>query len=134
MAAAACGSMALTGAASASDRILICDLAARCVLGVGDEERREKQEVLINLALAADLRPAANSDRFVDAVDYRAIKKRVLALVEGSAYHLVEALAEAIAATCLEDARVTAVTVRVDKPGALRFARSVAVEITRGRA
>ena len=114
-------------------RILIQDLLVRCILGVGEEERREKQDVLINIALEVDLRPAAASDRFEDAVDYRAIKKRVLSLVEGSSFHLVEALAEAIAAVCLEGERVTGVTVRVDKPAALRFARSVAVEITRER-
>lgn len=115
------------------DRILICDLVGRCVLGVGEEERREKQEVVINIALHADLRPAARSDRLEDAVDYRAVKKRVLALVEDSSYRLVEALAEAIAASCLETPGVRCALVRVEKPGALRFARSVGVEITRQR-
>ncbi|MHB0878064.1 MAG: SDR family oxidoreductase [Anaerolineae bacterium] len=115
------------------DRILICDLLARCIIGVGEEERREKQDVVINITLEADLRPAGASDRFEEAIDYRAVKKRVLSLVEASAFHLIEALAEAIAATCLDDTQVSRVTVRVDKPGALRFARSVAVEVTRER-
>lgn len=66
-------------------------------------------------------------------VDYRAIKKRVLALIEDSHFHLLEALAEAIATTCLETTGVLEVRVTVDKPGALRFARSVAVEIVRRR-
>ncbi len=34
------------------DRILISDLRARCLIGVDAEERREKQEVVINLALS----------------------------------------------------------------------------------
>lgn len=115
------------------DRVLISDLQARCIIGVNAEERREKQEVLINLALLTDLRRAGESDRFEDAVDYRALKKRVLGLVEGSDYQLVEALAEAVAGVCLEDRRVQQVVVRVEKPSALRFARSVGVEITRVR-
>ena len=45
-----------------------------------------------------------------------------------------EKLAAEIAAICLEDPRVERVTVRVEKPGALRFARSVGVEIDRTRA
>lgn len=115
------------------DRILISDLRARCVIGVNEEERREKQDVVINLVLSADLRQAGSSDRFGETVDYRAIKKRVLNLVEGSHYYLVEALAEAVATACLEHPRVLQALVRVEKPSALRFARSVGVEIVRER-
>lgn len=115
------------------DRICICDLLARCILGINDNERREKQDVLINLAIYTDLRKAGKSDRIEDTVDYRALKKRILAMVEGSRYSLEEALAEAVAALCLEHPGVRQVEVRVEKPNALRFARSVAVEITRRR-
>ncbi len=115
------------------DRIRICDLLARCILGINDGERREKQDVVINLALYSDLRKAGQSDRIEDTVDYRALKKRVLALVEDSEYVLVEALAEAVAEMCLGQPGVRQVDVRVDKPHALRFATTVAVEITRKR-
>jgi FolB domain-containing protein len=115
------------------DRILIRELRARCVLGVSEEERREKQEVVVNLALGTDLHLPGRTDRFEDAVDYRAIKKRVLEAVENSQFRLVEALAQAIAELCLEYPAVQQVTVEVEKPSALRFARSVSAEITRGR-
>ncbi len=115
------------------DCILIRDLSARCIIGIRPEERRAKQDVVVSLALSADLERAGKSDRFEDSVDYRGIKKRVLALVEQSSFCLLERLAEAIAAACLETAGVHEVRVTVDKPGALRFARSVAVEIVRRR-
>jgi FolB domain-containing protein len=113
------------------DRIVIRDLLVRCVLGVDDEERREMQDVLISVTLHADLRKAGKSDRLEDAIDYRLIKKQVLAAAEGSHYQLVEALAERVAALCLEHAGVRRVDVVIDKPGSLRFARSAAVEISR---
>lgn len=116
-----------------TDRILISDLSIRCVIGVNEEERREKQDVLINLAISADLSKAGRSDRFEDAVDYRAIKKEIVIMVENSTYHLVEALAEAISDLCLKFQGVLQVSVRVEKPAALRFARSVGAEITRNR-
>ena len=115
------------------DRILIKDLRARCIIGVDAEERGEKQEVLINLALSVDARKPGRSDRFEEAVDYRHLKKQVLAMAEASQFHLVEALAERVAEICLAQAGVEAVRVRVEKPSALRFARSVGVEITRRR-
>lgn len=116
---------------SSLDRIHIRDLSQRCIIGIFDEERREKQDVVINITLHADLRRAGQSDRMADTVDYKAIKKRVITVVEASAYFLIEALAERIAELCLEDSRVRRVDVRVAKPGALRFARTVEVDITR---
>lgn len=115
------------------DRILIRDLSARCIIGVNAEERREKQDVLINLSIHVDLRKAGKTDRFEDTVDYRALKKRIFALVENSNCYLIEALAEAIAQMCLTDPSVFQAQVTVEKPSALRFARSVGVEIIRGR-
>ncbi len=115
------------------DRIIIRELLVRCVLGVDAEERREMQDVLISVTLHADLRRAGQSDRLEDAIDYRAIKKEILAAAEGSRYRLVEALAERVASLCLAYAGVERVDVKVEKPGSLRFARSAAVEITRER-
>ena len=113
------------------DRIIITDIRARCIVGVNKDERTEKQAVTINLSIYADLRKPGQSDKFEDAIDYRAIKKRVLNLVENSKYFLLEALTEAVADVCLETPGVIKVHVRVDKPSALRFARSVGVEISR---
>jgi D-erythro-7,8-dihydroneopterin triphosphate epimerase len=113
------------------DTIRIIDLALRYVIGLTPEERREKQDVIINLSLFTDLRKPGQSDRLADSVDYKAIKKCVIALVESSSFQLIERLAERIAEVCLEDPRVRRATVSVQKPGALRFARSVAVEVTR---
>ena len=115
------------------DRILIQDLALRGIIGVTAEERRERQDIVINLTLELDLAPAGHSDDLTDTVDYKALKKRILSLVEGSHFRLVEALAERIADLAIEDPRVAKTVVRVEKPGALRFARSVGVEITRER-
>ena len=115
------------------DRIHIRDIALRCIIGVNDEERREKQDVIVSVSMHADLSRAGATDDFADTVDYRAVKQRILSLVEGSQHFLIEALAESVARACLEFGRVQQVDVTVEKPGALRFARTVAVEISRTR-
>ncbi len=115
------------------DRILIQDLHVWCLIGVNEEERHRKQDIIINLELSTDLSRPGKSDRLEDAVDYRAIKKAIMAFAESSQFFLIEALAEAIAGLCLRNQAVTTVTVRVEKPGALSSARSVAVEIERRR-
>ena len=113
------------------DRIIIRDLLARGVLGINDWEREQPQDILVNLTLFADLRRAAASDDIADTVNYRTITKAILAHVETSARYTVEALAGDIARLCLGQPGVVRVRVRVEKPGALRFARSVGVEIER---
>lgn len=115
------------------DRIYIRDLALRCIIGLYPEERKNKQDVIINIVLETDLRAAGKSDALKDTVDYKAIKLAILDFVENSSFQLIESLAEGIAAICLKDKRVLNAAVTIDKPGALRFARSVAVEITRSR-
>ena len=116
-----------------SDLILIQDLLLRTIIGINEEERRKRQDVLINLRLHAHTRAAGRSDDIEDAVNYRTLTKRIIERVEDSRFYLVEKMAAEIAAICLQDPRVEAVDVRVEKPGALRFARSVGVEIHRDR-
>ena len=116
-----------------NDQIQIKDLLLRTIIGINEEERRNRQDVLINITLHADTRAAGASDEIEDAVNYRTITKRVIKRVEESGFYLVEKMAAEIAAICLQDPRVEAVDVRVEKPGALRFARSVGVEIHRTR-
>lgn len=115
------------------DRIYIRDLTLRCIIGVFPEERREKQDVIINVMMECDFSDAARTDLLKNAVDYKGIKKQIVALVEKSRFQLLETLADRIAHLCMAEPRVRRVTVTVDKPGALRFARSVAVEVTRER-
>jgi D-erythro-7,8-dihydroneopterin triphosphate epimerase len=117
----------------AIDRIYIRDLRLRCIVGIYPEERTNKQDVVINVEIWCDLRKAGESDQIEDTVNYKFVKKRIVSLVENSDYLLIERMAGNVADLCLEEPGVEQVKVTVDKPGALRFARSVAVEITRTR-
>jgi D-erythro-7,8-dihydroneopterin triphosphate epimerase len=115
------------------DRIYIRDLQCRCIVGINQEERMKKQEVIINIVMMCNLTAARKSDKIEDTVDYKGVKTRVLALVENSCHFLLERLADAVAGVCMEEERVQRVEVTIDKPGALRFARSVAVSVVQGR-
>jgi dihydroneopterin aldolase/D-erythro-7,8-dihydroneopterin triphosphate epimerase len=115
------------------DRIYIRDLALRCIIGVYPEERKNRQDIIINVTMETDLRAAGRSDSLADTVDYKAVKLAILDFVEKSSFQLIESLAEGISAICLKDPHVQSATVTIDKPGALRFCRSVAVEVTRSR-
>jgi len=117
-----------------ADRVFVQGLELYCVIGLQPWERQVMQKVRIDLQMTADCAPPAVADDPALALDYRAVSKRVQQLVEGSSFQLVETLAEQIAAAVLTDfPRAVSVTVRVAKPGAVRFAEAVGVEIERSR-
>lgn len=116
------------------DRILIKDLLLRGIIGINDWEREKRQDILVNITLSGDLSEAGKSDRIEDTINYRTITKKVIKLVEEGKPYTVEFLAAEIAALCLEAEGVERARVRVEKPGALRFAQSVGVEIERTKA
>jgi FolB domain-containing protein len=115
------------------DRILIKDLLARCIIGANDSERHDKQNIIINLVLWTDLSKGGKSDRIADTLDYRTVRNAVMDTVEASRFFLIEALAERVAEVCLAEPKVHKVQVTVEKPSALRFGKSVGVEIERER-
>src|SRR5690606_3748778 len=118
----------------ARDKILIKDLLVRGYIGFQPWEIEKKQDNCINLVLFTDVRRAGETDSVADALNYKTITKQIIAYVEdeNTRHNLVESLATAIARICIEGG-ADAVRVRVEKPGALRFARSVGVEIERTR-
>lgn len=115
------------------DQIDIRELRFRCIIGVNGDERREKQDVVAHVTIYADLRKACESDNIEDSVDYKVIKRQIIAMAEKSDFRLIEALAQAIADICLEHHRVQRARVVVEKPGALRFAKTVGVQIVRSK-
>ena len=116
------------------DRIFITALTAEAVIGIYDWERGVKQRLEIDLEMWVDLRAAGTSDAIEDTLNYKSVAKRVLTLVEGSSYRLVEALAGEVARVVLEEFKVARVRVTVHKPGAIRHSRDVGVVVERGAA
>jgi dihydroneopterin aldolase len=115
------------------DIVYVRDLKAECVIGIYPWERRVRQTVRIDLDLAADNRRAAASDRIEDALNYKAVTKRVLEYAAASEFQLVETLAERIAEVLLNEFDLPWVRVRINKRGALRTAGDVGVVIERER-
>jgi len=115
------------------DQVLIKDLLCRGTIGITEQERAQPQDILVNIVFFTDIARAGQTDSINDCVNYRTVAKKVLAFVDRARRKTVEALASDIAGLCLEEAGVQMVRVRVEKPGAVRFAKSVGVEIERSK-
>ncbi|CAO4164522.1 dihydroneopterin aldolase [Methylorubrum populi] len=119
-----------------ADRILVHRLAVFARHGVLPEEERLGQRFYISLDCRLDLSEAGRSDDVAATVSYADLSQIALDIATNRRFALIEALAEAIATTCLATfPRLETIAVRIDKPSApipavLDYA---AIEIVRGR-
>ncbi len=114
-------------------KVQITDLLIRGIIGTQEWERKKKQDILINVTFEYNCSKCQASDAIDDAVDYKLITKRIIDSVEASSFFLLEKLTHYVLEIVMEDKRIKWATVRIDKPHALRFARSVSVELTAKR-
>ena len=114
------------------DIVYIEDLRIETVIGIYDWEREIKQVVSIDLEMAADNRRAAATERIEDALNYKAVAKRLIQFVGESEFQLVETLAERIAEIVLDEFEVAWLRLKLGKPGAVTGSREVGVIIERG--
>ena len=113
------------------DTIFLQELRTRCRIGIFDWERKIKQTVLLNLEFPASIQRAAASDKIEHTTDYKKIAKGTLAFVSQSQFYLLETLAERLAAWLLREFRLPWIRLELQKPGAIRGAKTVGVRILR---
>jgi len=114
-------------------KIRIKNLRLRTIVGIEDWEQNHLQDVIVNIELEFDGRHAAETDAIEQTVNYKALKKKILNTAENSRFNLLETMAARLLDLVMEDPKVCAASVEVDKPHALRFADSVSVQAERSR-
>lgn len=105
------------------------NIRLRTIVGIYEWEKKNKQDVIINVELEFDGTAASKSDDINDSVNYKTINKEILERVENTKFELIEKIAGDVLAIILKDKKVQKARVKVDKPGALRFTDSVSVEL-----
>ncbi len=113
--------------------IRIKNLRLRTIIGFNEWERKDKQDVIINVEAEFDDDSLRSSGETEPPVNYRSIAKRIISEVETADFYLLEKLAAHLLAVVIEFSGVKKATVEVDKPHALRFADSVSVTCTSAR-
>ena len=113
--------------------IHITDLLLRTIIGTNNWEREKAQDIILNIAIEYNAAKAGRSDNIKDTVDYKVLTKKIIQTVENSRFFLIEKLGDTVLSIILGTKGVDAATVRIDKPNALRFAKSVSVTLTRSK-
>lgn len=107
-------------------KIFVEGLRVEAGIGVYDHEHGRLQTLLIDVTL--DLGPT-EIHGLADTVNYETVAAACRRIVAEGHVGLVETFAERLALDCLSDPRVRAVTVRIDKPGALEAAAGAGCEL-----
>jgi 7,8-dihydroneopterin aldolase/epimerase/oxygenase len=113
--------------------VFVRDLNVDVNIGIHAHERRGRQRVIVNVDLSVTEAERPVRDKIGDVLCYEEVAAGIERIVAEGHINLVETLAERIAQMCLQDDRVEAARVRIEKPDALEQARSVGVEIERAR-
>jgi dihydroneopterin aldolase len=114
------------------DIVFLRGLRIETVIGIYDWEKEVRQPVILDLEMSADVAKAAASDRIEDALNYKAVSKRLKQFVTEGRFELVETLAERCAEIIRSEFGVAWVRLSVNKIGAVSDARDVGVIIERG--
>ncbi|MCG6187440.1 dihydroneopterin aldolase [Maribellus maritimus] len=111
-------------------KIRIKNLLIRTYIGFNPDELVNKQDVIINMEIEAEIPEGAmEKDEPDNIFDYKTITKRVISHVQEGRFKLLEVLTQSILDLIMEDQKVKWARVEVDKPHALRFAESVSIEM-----
>ena len=121
----------IADAAKEVRHVFIRDLILTCLIGVHKHERKKPQRIRVNLDLAVTEQSVISTDRLADVVCYEDVADRIRSIVNNGHVNLVETLAEKIASKCLEDRRIKATRVRIEKLDVFKDAASAGVEIER---
>jgi len=114
------------------DIVFIHGLRIETTIGIYDWEKETKQPVVLDLEMASDIARGAATDRIEDALDYKAVSKRLKQFVAESRFELVETLAEQVAGIIRDEFGVPWVRLTLNKVGAVTDSEGVGVIIERG--
>jgi D-erythro-7,8-dihydroneopterin triphosphate epimerase len=109
--------------------ITIRNLRLRTFIGFNPDEMTKRQDVVINIEIDYAIGGSVLDDRVEDALDYKAVTKRVIEHVEEGRFLLLEKLVADVLGICSEHTAVRRARVSIDKPHALRFADSVSLTL-----
>jgi dihydroneopterin aldolase len=116
----------------AMDTVFIDGLEVETIIGIYDWEREVKQVVRLDLQMAWDNKPAAQSEDIKKALNYKAVCDRLSDFIATSEFLLVETMAENVADILMNEFSVPWLQLKLTKPTAIPQASGVGVMIERG--
>jgi len=103
------------------------------IIGIHKHEKIKKQKIKFNIVLDINQSSIPNERDIKSIVDYEKITNKLENLTKSKKYNFLESLAEDSFKEIFEDTRINSVTIKIEKPEAIKKAESVGVEVFKTR-
>ena len=114
-------------------KIHIQDLRLRTYIGINDDEKKNQQDVVINIRIHYHAEKAVSFNVIDEALNYRTITKKVIKHIESNRFLLLERMTDEVLSLVMDHPQVMWADVTIDKPHALRFSDSVSITLSARR-
>ena len=113
--------------------VFIKDFIIEEIIGVHEHEKIKKQKIKFNIVLNVNQSSIPDEKDINSIVDYEKITNKLENLTKRKKYNFLESLAEDSFEEIFEDSRINSVTIKIEKPEAIKYAGSVGVEVFKTR-
>ena len=113
--------------------VLIKDFFINEIIGIHKHEKINKQKIIFNIVIDINQNTLPNENNISSIVDYEKITNKLENLAKNKNYNFLESLAEDSFKEIFEDKRINSVKIKIEKPNAIKNAKSVGVEVFKSR-
>ena len=113
--------------------VFIKDFIIEEIIGIHKHEKIKKQKIKFNIVLDVNQSFVPDEKDIKSIVDYEKITNKLESLTKSKKYNFLESLAEDSFKEIFEDKRIKSVTIKIEKPEAIKNAESVGVEVFKTR-
>ena len=113
--------------------VFVKDFIIEEIIGFYKHEKEKKQKIIFNIVLDIDQSSLPDEKDIKSIVDYEKITNKLENLTKSKKYNFLESLAEDSFKEIFQDKRINSVTIKIEKPEAIKNAGSVGVEVFKTR-
>ena len=113
--------------------VFIKDFIIEEIIGIHEHEKIKKQKIIFNIILDVNQNSVPDEKDIKSIVDYEKITNKLESLTKRKKYNFLESLAEDSFEEIFKDKRINSVTIKIEKPQAIKNAGSVGVEVFKAR-
>jgi len=113
--------------------VFIKDFIIEEIIGIHKHEKIKKQKIKFNIVLDVNQSFVPDEKDINSIVDYEKITNKLENLTKNKKYNFLESLVEDSFKEIFEDKRIDSAKIKIEKPEAIKNAKSVGVEVFKTR-
>ena len=112
-----------------NDQIIIKGIRSNCIIGINQDEREKKQEIIINLVIFYDF--SKINDEIKNTINYSSVYKFTKKFIENSKFYLIETLGNKLADKLIKEFKINQIEIEIIKPSVFDVEETISVKLKR---